>query len=182
MNDTDLPPGMIYEPVILTPKQFEVEVEKLLINLGSGKLAEFKTNKLENIQGSDGEYEIDIAVRFEALGGSFLVLVECKHHKSPIKRDLVQILYDRLRATGAQKGMLFATTRFEKGAIEYAKQHGIALVQVANGKTSYFTKGVGETIYPPDLPPYVGWFITLNDEGNETHSRIEKDNPHDIFA
>ncbi len=148
MNDANLPHGMQYEPVILTPKQFEIEVEKLLINLGSGKLAEFKTNRLENLQG----------------------------------RDLVQILHDRLRAVGAQKGMLFATTRFQRGAIEFAKQRGIALVQVADGKTSYFTKGLGKTIYPPDLPPYVGWFITLNDEGNELHSRIMADNPHNIFA
>lgn len=173
---------MHYDPVILTPEQFEIEVEKLLIKLGSGRLAEFKINRLESLQGSDGEYEIDITVRFEALGGSFLVLVECKHYKSPIKRELIQILHDRLRAVGAQKGMLFATTRFQRGAIEYAKQHGIALVQVADGKTSYFTKGLGETIYPPDLPPYVGWFITLNDEGNELHSQIAEDNPHDIFA
>ena len=182
MNDSDLPHGMQYEPVTLTPKQFEIEVEKLLIKLGSGKLAEFRTDRLEPLQGTDGEYEIDVTVRFEALGGNYLVLVECKHQKASIKRDVVQVLHDRLRTVGAQKGMIFATTGFQKGAIEYAKLHGIALVQVANGKTSYFTKGAGPTIYPPWLPPYTGWFITLNDEGNELHSLIDADNPHDIFA
>jgi hypothetical protein len=148
MDDSELPPGVQYEPVILTPKQFEIEVEKILIKLGSDRLAAFKTERLETLHGADGEYEIDITARFEALGGNFLVLVECKHHKSPIKRDVVQVLYDRIRAAGAQKGMLFATTRFQKGA--------------------------GTTIYPPGLPAYVGWLITLNEEGNELHSLVDE--------
>jgi restriction system protein len=182
MNDSVPPRAMRNEPVVLTPEQFEIEVEKLLIGLGSGKLTEFRTSRLETLQGTDGEYEIDINVRFQALGGNFLVLVECKHHKSPIKRDVVQILHDRIRAVSAQKGMIFATCRFQKGAIQYGTQHGIALVQIADGKTSYVTKGAGLTIYPPWLPSYVGWLITLNDEGNELHSLIDESNPHDIFG
>lgn len=52
MSDSDLPPAMQYKPVTLTPQQFELEVEKLLNKLGSGKLAEFKTQRLETIQGT----------------------------------------------------------------------------------------------------------------------------------
>lgn len=182
MSSSDLPRGMQYESVTLTPKQFEIEVEKLLIKLGNDKLAEFRTDRLETLKGTDGEYEFDVTVRFKALGSNFLVLVECKHHKYPIKRDVVQVLHDRLRAVGAQKGLIFATTKFQKGAIEYAKLHGIALVQVADGKTSYFTKGAGLTIYPHGLAPYVGWFITLNDEGNKLRSLIDENNYIDLFA
>lgn len=180
MSDSNLSHEMQYKPVTLTPQQFETEVEILLNKLGSGKLAEFRTGRLERLQGADGEYEIDVTVRFEALGSNYLVLVECKHHKTPIKRDVVQVLYDRLRATGAQKGMIFATAGFQKGAINYARRHGISLVQISDGKTSYFTKGDG--LYPVGLPLYIGWLITLNDEGNESYSLIDKDNPQDIFA
>jgi restriction system protein len=97
-----------YEPVTLTPKQFEEEVEKLLNKLGSGRLAEFRTQRLETIQTADGDYEIDITARFEVLQVNFLVLVECKHHKNPIKRSVVQILRDNLRASGAHKGTCFS--------------------------------------------------------------------------
>ena len=172
---------MDYGPITLTPKQFEIEVEHLLKTLERGKLSDFKTQRLEVIQGVDGDYEIDVTARFEALGGNFLVLVECKHHKNPIKRDVVQVLYDRIRSVGAHKGMIFSTASFQKGAIEYAKQRGIALVKVADGKTSYSTKAAGPTVYPPWLPPYVGWVITLSDEGHETCSLIDEENPHDIF-
>jgi restriction system protein len=173
---------MQYDPVTLTPDEFEIWVERFLVKLGTGKLTEFRTTRRERLQGSDGEYEIDIAARFEALGGNFLVLVECKHHKAAIKRDVVQVLRDRLESTGAQKGMIFATIGFQEGAIEYAKRHRIALVQVADGKTSYFTKGAGPTVYPPWLPRYVGWIITLSNEGNESYSLISEDHPHYLFA
>lgn len=174
---------MRYEAATLTSKQFEIEVETLLRKLGSGRLAEFKVQRLEILPGVDGDYEIDVTARFEALGGNFLVLVECKHHKNPIKREVVQILFGRVCAVGAQKGMIFSTAGFQTGAIEYAKQHGVALVQVADGKTSYFTRGAGPTEhYPAWLPSYVGWVITLNDEGNELYSLIDEDNPHNLFV
>jgi restriction system protein len=168
------------DPINLTPDQFESEVEKLVRKLGY-ELAEFKTQRLEQIKGSDGEYEIDVTARFEALGVNFLVLIECKHHKHPIKRDVVQVLYDRLRAVGAQKGMIFATTSFQRGAIEYAKKHGIALVEVVDGKTSYSTRAYGTPpTRPPWVPQYVGWLVTLSDEGHVSHSLITEDNPQSI--
>jgi restriction system protein len=174
---------MKYEPVKLTPNQFEVEVEKLLKKLGTGKLVEFRTQRLERIQRTDGDYTVDITARFEALRANILVLVECKRHKNPIKRSAVQVLRDNLRASGAHKGMLFATAGFQKGAIKYAKQHGIALIQIADGKTSYLTKGARPTEYYPSwLPPYVGWVISLDEKGEKVQSLIDDENPHNLFA
>lgn len=116
-------------PFHLSPEEFEAEVETLLLRAGFG-LPEFKVQRLEKIQASDGVYEIDVTARFEVLGVSFLVLIECKNHKNPIKREVVQVLYDRLRAVGAHKGMIFSTAKFQKGAIEFARAHNIALLQI----------------------------------------------------
>lgn len=44
--------------------------------------------------------------------------------------EKVQILYDKIRATGAQKGILISTSGFQSGAIKYASEHGIALIQI----------------------------------------------------
>jgi len=157
------------QSVSLTAKQFEVEVEDLLRKSGIG-LLDFKVRRLEKIDAADGVYEIDVTARFEALGGNVLVLIECKHHKNPIKREGVQVLYDRLRAVGGHKGMIFSTAGFQRGAIEFAQAHGIALVQVADGRTSYATKSFGEPPpLPPWVPPYVGWIVSLSADGNESH-------------
>ncbi|OMD39329.1 hypothetical protein BSK52_16395 [Paenibacillus odorifer] len=91
----------------------------------------------EDIVGFDGVYNIDLTIRFEELGVQFLVLVECKHHKSPVKRDYVQVLKDRIRSSGAHKGILVSSSSFQRGAITYAKAHNIALIRVINDEFRY---------------------------------------------
>lgn len=169
--------GFFGEPVNITPQQFEVEVAGFLRQLGAN-LSEFKVQRLEKINAADGTYEIDVTARFEALGADFLVLVECKHHKRPIKREVVQVLYDRLRAVGGHKGMLFSTAKFQRGALEFAKAHGIALVLVADGRTGYLSRSYDEpTCFPFDAPAYAGWVISLDEEERESFSRITNINP-----
>jgi len=77
--------------------------------------------------------------------------------------------------------MLFATTPFQDGAVEYANQHGIALVQLASGETLYFTKSGNHTHTPlPDsLPAYVGWLIAKHDRATDgvSHSLVDPRHP-----
>jgi restriction system protein len=174
-------PGLFDAPVNLTPNEFEIEVASLIQKLGI-TLSEFEVRRLPKINAADGTYEIDITARFEALGVSFLVLIECKHHKNPIKREVVQVLNDRLRAVAGHKGMIFSTSKFQKGAIDYAQAHGIALVQIADGKTSYNTRSHNrEPPPPPSVPNCVGWLVSLSVEGNESHRLILYEEPERLF-
>lgn len=66
----------------------------------------------------DGTYVIDVTVRFRLLGADFLMLFECKRHTSPVKREDVQVLKDKLRSTGAHKGVVVAASGFQRGALE----------------------------------------------------------------
>lgn len=124
----------------LSPQEFEHVVKSYLESV-SAELINFKALHRESVSGVGGLYEIDVTVRFKALGAEFLVLVECKHHKNPIKRDIVQVLYDRICSIGAHKGMIFATSNFQSGAIKYAKAHRIALITMAPSKIVFQTYG-----------------------------------------
>jgi restriction system protein len=64
------------------------------------------------------------------------------HHKNRIKREHVQMLYCKLVTLGARKAMLFSTSEFQEGAVEYAIQHGIALVWLAYGVKLHTLPGV----------------------------------------
>lgn len=145
----------------------------------SGKLEEFQTEHREVIHGHDGTYEIDITARFRVLGAKFLVLVECKHHQTRISRHYVQVLHAKQVSLGAQKAMLFSTSEFQEGAVEYAIQHGIALVQLASGETLYFTKSGNRTPLPDSLPSYVGWLIVQHDAASDglSHSLVAPGHP-----
>jgi restriction system protein len=162
----------------ITSVQFELEVKKYLEST-SGKLEEFQTEHRESIEGPDGTYEIDITARFRVFGAKFLVLVECKHHKNRIIRDYVQVLHAKQVSLGAQKAMMFSTSGFNEGAVNYALQHGIALVQLTPGETLHFTKSGNRTPLPDSPPSYVGWLIAQHDGASDgvSHSLVDPRNP-----
>ncbi|WP_460948354.1 restriction endonuclease [Spirosoma daeguense] len=85
-------------------------------------------------------------------GGRITVLAECKKYKTPVKREKVEILYSRLQSLGAHKGMIFSTSGFQLGAIEFAAKHGIALVRLREGKFSYETKSHDHRVI--EIPPW----------------------------
>lgn len=154
----------IEESLNLTPRQYELAVKSILD--GSGlPLEQYSSTHLEEVSGVDGQYIIDVTARFSALGAEFLVLVECKHEGRKVERQDVQILHSKVVSAGAQKGMLFSIAGFQKGAIEYADVHGIALVQLASGSSTWFTKSAGPPTPPPPwvrIPEYVGWWCHGN--------------------
>lgn len=123
----------MYPNAVITPEQFEV----LVMRKFRDSYPSVEILHRENIKGLDGEYNIDLSIRFQELGVNFLVLVECKHHKHPIKRDYVQLLKDKVESVGAQKGILVSSSSFQIGALEYAKAHGIALIRLINKEFMY---------------------------------------------
>ena len=104
--------------------------------------------------GDGGQYRFDVLVTFSALGGaSFVVLVECKHQGRPVEREDVMVLESKLRDVNAQKGILFSTSGFQSGAIEFAAAKHIATVTVVQGDWLYETRAAGEK--PTKPPPWV---------------------------
>lgn len=88
----------------------------------------------------DGSYQIDGEIKFTLMGVDYDTLVECKLYSNPVERKEVQVLYDKIRSTGAQKGIFVTTSSFQSGAIRYAKEHGIALISFVDGKMCYHTR------------------------------------------
>ncbi|MEK5142255.1 restriction endonuclease [Paenibacillus sp. FSL M7-0134] len=84
----------------------------------------------QKVQTSDGEYQIDIIAEFIALSVRFKVIVECKRYTRPVEREKIVVLADKVRSLGAHKGILISTSGFQSGATEYARQHGVALLQI----------------------------------------------------
>jgi hypothetical protein len=128
------------KPALINPTEFELRVKRYVELSADGRLEEFKTVHRDVVSSADGDYEIDITARFRALEVAFLVLIECKCHSYSIKREVVQVLYAKMESTGAQKGILFSVTPFQKGAIRYAQCHGIALAQLIGTDPAFETR------------------------------------------
>jgi hypothetical protein len=123
----------------ISPAEFEEFVAELL-RAGSPGLENYMVQSHEVIHGVDGDYDFDATVRFSVLGMDYLVLVEDKRHEHPIKRELVQVLHQKLQSVGAQKAVMISTAPFQRGAIEFAKTHRIALVMVSEGRFTFETR------------------------------------------
>ncbi|MFJ3819281.1 restriction endonuclease [Streptomyces sp. NPDC090056] len=123
----------------MTAAEFEEFVVELLRSVEHVNL-DFTVASHETVQGADGDYDIDATVRYEFLGMEFLVLVEAKHHRHPIKRELVQVLHQKLTSVGAQKALMVSSAPYQSGAVNFAKAHGIALLTITEGRYTFETK------------------------------------------
>lgn len=142
--------------------EFEEFVVATLRNMnGNADNLEVKLHQI--VEGTDGTFDIDAVMTFEVKGMTFRVLVEAKRHKNPIKRDVVQVLHQKVLSTGAHKGLIVATAPFQRGALDFAKVHGIALVVVSEGRFTYEMKSAERPAEPSremaakmGIPAFVG--------------------------
>jgi restriction system protein len=158
------------EPVEITPGEYEQQVLAWLVE-ASGDLPNAQLGHLVTLPGAGGEYEFDIVVRFSGFGeAEFVVLVECKRYRTPIKREIVLSMHSKLRDVGAHKAMIVSTAGFQKGALEYASAHGIAAISFIDGRWTYETKSAQVPVDPPPwvkLPRFAGHF--MRSEGSSIH-------------
>lgn len=147
------------DPSQLTPEGFEQFVRATLDQEGVG-LEEYRSQHLESIQAPDGSYTFDVTARFAALGADFLVVVECKRWSQPIERELVQALEQKRQSVRAQKAMMFTTSDYRRGAVEFATAHRIALVVIRGGESAFQTRSQStEHPYQSWLPRCVAWLV-----------------------
>lgn len=136
-------------------EEFEKHVKDVLTTAGGSVV--LKVEGKRSLGSGDNEYEVDAYAELELFGGAIVkVIIECKCYKQPVNRDLVLALNSKVQDLGAHKGMLFATSGFQRGAISYAKRRGIALVKLADGRATYFAKSERPLrSWPTDLPKFV---------------------------
>lgn len=146
VEDTSDQPDWVqrYPSADISASEFEDWVAEVLGSVGP-ELDDLRVEVHELVTGMDGAYDFDATVRYRWAGLDFLVLVEAKRHANPIKRELVQALHSKVQSVGAHKGVLISTARFQSGALEFAKVHGIALVSVTEGRFTIETRVMGPT-------------------------------------
>ena len=141
----------------ISPTEFEELCLEILKGYAEAEhLSDFSIQHNVSIPADDGTYQIDVYARFIAMGVEFKVIAECKRYSSPVSREKVAVLADKVKSLGAHKGIMISTCGFQSGAYEYAKKHGIALLQVINRNVmqKYYAKEYAtmdfpdKTIYP----------------------------------
>ena len=164
----------------ISPTEFEEYCLKILNGYAEEeKLKDFKITHNVKIPAFDGTYQIDIYAEFTAMSVTFKVLCECKQYSKPVGRDKVAELHRKLESIGAHKGILLSTSGFQSGALEYAKAHGIALLQVYDYSCEHLSHSADPFEESNDdpflyaenhMPPYVAVDCTT-----------DSDEPHKVY-
>ncbi|MBI6873436.1 restriction endonuclease [Clostridium aciditolerans] len=137
----------------MSPTDFEKYSLQILLQQVK-HLSDCKVQHNKIIEVDDGNYQIDGYIEFKLMGVTYKTIVECKHYKSSIPREKVQILYDKIRACGTNKGILISSSNFQSGAIEYASKHGIALIQLTDAGEQYVKRSQFNVITNSHQIPY----------------------------
>lgn len=140
----------------ITPVEFELFcLEVLKAYAESEQLTDFSIIHNKRVNNADEVYQIDIYIEFSALSVKFKVLAECKQYSRNVGRDAIIILSDKVKTLGAQKGILLSTSGFQSGAIKYAKEHGIALLQIIDKNIIHIQASINPTSNPQHREYYL---------------------------
>ena len=169
------------EDMDISPEEFEQYVKDWFDSEGI-HLKSYKSIINNKAAADDGIYEIDIDIIYDALGVEFRVLVECKRHSDNIKREVLQVLLQKLQSIGAHKGIVCATSDFQRGALEYAKKHGIACITVAESRMWVQTRSADREPVSQEycdffgLSKFSGYLKEYDDNGAITWSIVDRNN------
>lgn len=94
------------------------------------KLDDYKITHNETYERNDGQHQIDIVIEYSIENAAIKIFVECKKKKNPIEVGMVRDFYQKIQSCGANKGIFISTLGYQKGAILFAKEHGIALYRI----------------------------------------------------
>ena len=160
----------LYPRPEVTPGEFEEFVASQLLGSAASQVSDLIVTLHEKVTGADGRYDFDATVRYQFAGMSFLVVVEAKLRKNPIKRELVQVLHQKMQSVGAHKGIMVSASPYQAGAVAFAKAHGIAIVTVTEGRFLFETRHASpeDSGFPALVAHYYGagdvWLLSPDDE------------------
>lgn len=113
----------------LTPEEYERAVHQLAaawVEQYPGSTANFD----EVLRCDDGSYQMDVVLRIQLPppAGLVTIFVDAKH-RVRVERSDLQELHAKVNSCGAHKGAAVTTGQFQRGALEYGRNHGIGMIQ-----------------------------------------------------
>jgi hypothetical protein len=112
------------------------------------------------IKGSHGqEYQIDVYWEFMTAGVLNRVAIECKNYKDKVRVGKIRDFFGVVEDVGNIRGVVVSKQGFQSGAVQYALDHGIQLVELRYpNKDEFYNTGdelkkisIGGTLFARQL-------------------------------
>lgn len=157
---------------LLAPDLFDIlavrELRKAGVDVtGSRRVRERRLSE----EGDD--YDLDLLVRLRLPDGERAVLVGCRQRSAAVGEATIREVLDRLPEHEAGAALVFATADYTVEAIACARDEGVALLRVVDGRRYHDTGGWGvKGHYPAWLPEHMALLVSADRAGLVTHRPI----------
>lgn len=84
----------------------------------------------KQLQGKYLSHQCDVYWKFESAGIEYLTIVECKNWNKRLKQENLLAFRAKLEDLNNPKGVMVTRSGYQKGAVKYAKAHGILLYEL----------------------------------------------------
>ncbi len=157
----------------LTPERFEILVVRELRKVGL-EVSELQIHRRTTLPEPEQGYLLELVGAVSRPPWRRRVLIACRRQNAPIGRVDVASLRDHLKEAGAEAGILFATTTFDRDALQVAQDAALALLRVTDGRTAFDTSGWGTPgHYPAWLPAYCAQAVSRDLMGQPRYRLLE---------
>jgi hypothetical protein len=158
----------------LTPERFEILVVRELRKVGL-EVSELHIHRRTTLPEPQHGYLLELAGAVSRPPWRRRVLIACRRQDAPIGRVEVDSLWDHLQEAGTDAGILFATTTFDRDALQAAQECAFVLLRVTDGRTAFDTSGWGTPgHYPAWLPAYCAQAVSRDPMGQPFYRLLEE--------
>ena len=169
------------DPRRLRPDEVEILVARELRKAGlevSGLRVRGRTALSED----QGEYAVEITGVVRVDDADRRVLVECRNERQPVGPESVLALDAKLADAGARHALLFSTSGYAPDAVRRARERGIPLLAVADGRAAFARSPWSTGGQPPAwVPEYMAEVVDLDATGELRHHLVVADRPRLIL-
>ncbi|HJU67187.1 MAG TPA: restriction endonuclease [Gemmatimonadaceae bacterium] len=153
------------DPRSLLPHEVEIFVTRELRKAGLAPAA-MKVRDRELAAGKTDDYMVELGCSLRIGDSDRFVLIECRNQAVPVGTVAIEALHTKVRQAKAHGAMMFSAAGFEADAVRLARDLGMPLLTVADGKTAFARSPWGMAGDPPAwVPEYMAEFVELDVTG-----------------
>src|SRR5713101_1493150 len=159
----------------VTPDYFEILVLRELRKVGFD-VTEVRIHRRAELPEPEpgGRFVLELLAQLSRPSWQKRALIACRRQEAPIPREVVESLRARLPDAHAEVALVFSTSPFMPDALAAAREAGIGLLSVVDGRSAFDVSGWGggggggrspDGRYPAWLPAYLAQVIDRDSAG-----------------
>jgi len=116
----------------------------------------------------------ELVVPLARAGTTWRALVACRRQAGAVEREVIESVKARLPEVRADVAIVFATADFSSEARAAARESGVPLLRVVDGRTAFDTSGWNNPgHYPAWLPAYLAQLVDRDVSGDPRARLLE---------